>query len=143
MVLRSSRIWFMKWFLKWISYLLTHPYILSKIFEKNQDRPLPNGLNSQIRKVLMCSTLCQEMGVGDPFNLSKIFEKNQDRPLPNGLNSQIRKVLNGVNFMPRPWVGDATSSIEDFSKKSRPTFAKWLKLLNKEGVEMWLIILSK
>ena len=26
--------------------------------------------------------------------------------------------------------------IEDFSKKSRPTFAKWLKLLNKEGVDV-------
>jgi len=30
--------------------------------------------------------------------------------------------------------GDTPSFIEDFSKKSRPTFAKWSKLLNKEGV---------
>ena len=29
-----------------------HPFNLSKIFEKNQDRPLPNDLNYQIRKVL-------------------------------------------------------------------------------------------
>jgi len=40
----------------------------------------------------------------------------------------------GSNFMPRSGVGDTPSSIEDFSKKSRPTFAKWPKLLNKEGV---------
>jgi len=38
--------------------------------------------------------------------------------------------------MPRRWVGDTPSSIEDFSKKSRPTFAKWSKLPNKEGAEM-------
>jgi len=27
--------------------------------------------------------------------------------------------------------------IEDFSKKSKPTFVKWSKLLNKEGVNVF------
>ena len=54
--------------------------------EKNRNRPLPNDLNYQIRKVLMWTTLCLDVGWGTLPHLSKIFQKNQDRPLPNDLN---------------------------------------------------------
>jgi len=37
--------------------------------------------------------------------------------------------------MPNGGEGDNPSSIEDFSKKSKPTFAKWSKFPNKEGVK--------
>jgi len=41
------------------------------------------------------------------------------------------------NFMPRGGVGDTPSIYRRFSKKSKPTFAKWSKLLNKEGVNVF------
>ena len=71
-----ARDWSMIQSMKPKSWFIDSPFNLSKIFQKNRNRPLPNGLNYQIRKVLMRVNFMPRHGEGDTLTFYRRFWKN-------------------------------------------------------------------